>query len=306
MWRTAVSALREVMMTSRLATRRLKPRALAGAAMLTLAAALYSGAAHAQAKLDAHYQATLAGLPIGEGTWVIELEQDRYSAIVVGETTGLIKVFTGGQGTSMVRGILSGGQPVSSTYSAQIKTKHKTDDIELIVDEGAVKEFRVRPPIDNDPERVPVKESDRRGVTDPLTASIVHVNGNANPLGPESCQRNLAIFDGRLRYNLKFVFKRMETVHANKGYNGPAVVCTVYFAPVAGFIPSRAAIKYLVGMRDAEVWLAPIAGTRALVPFRVQVPTPLGVGAIEATQFVAIPQPVKASIKGAKANGKSQ
>ena len=33
--------------------------------------------------------------------------------------------------------------------------------------------------------------------------------------------------------------------------------------------PSRAAIKYLAKQRDMEVWLAPIAGTRVLVPFRV-------------------------------------
>ena len=56
------------------------------------------------------------------------------------------------------------------------------------------------------------------------------------------------------------------------------MVCAVYFAPVAGYVPDRAAIKYLIEQRDMEVWLAPIAGTRVLVPFRVSVPTPLGLG----------------------------
>ena len=52
-----------------------------------------------------------------------------------------------------------------------------------------------------------------------------------------------AMFDGRLRYDLKLDFKRMETVKAEKGYHGPAVVCAVYFTPVAGYIPDRPVIK---------------------------------------------------------------
>ena len=68
----------------------------------------------------------------------------------------------------------------------------------------------------------------------------------------------------------------MDKVKADKGYAGPVVVCAVYFSPVAGYIPSRAAIKYIAKLRDMEVWLAPIAGTRVLVPFRAQGPTPIG------------------------------
>ena len=40
-----------------------------------------------------------------------------------------------------------------------------------------------------------------------------------------------------------------------------------------------------------EAWLAPVAGTRVLVPFRVSIPTPIGVGVMQATQFVSLPQP---------------
>ncbi len=68
----------------------------------------------------------------------------------------------------------------------------------------------------------------------------------------------------------------MDQVKADKGYAGPVVVCAVYFSPIAGYIPSRAAIRYIAKQRDIEVWLAPIAGTRVLVPFRAQGPTPIG------------------------------
>ena len=46
------------------------------------------------------------------------------------------------------------------------------------------------------------------------------------------------------------------------------------------------AIKYLIEQRDIEVWLVPIAATRVVVPFRLIVPTPMGMGVLQATQFV--------------------
>ena len=78
---------------------------------------------------------------------------------------------------------------------------------------------------------------------------------------------------------------------------GPAVVCAVYFMPISGYVPNRPAIKYLVTLRDAEVWLAPIAGTRIVVPFRFSMPTPLGTGLLQATEFVSVAQPPHTAVK---------
>ena len=55
-----------------------------------------------------------------------------------------------------------------------------------------------------------------------------------------------------MRYDLQFAYKRMERVKAERGYDGPAVVCAVYFAPISGYVPTRAAIKYLIQQRDIE------------------------------------------------------
>ena len=76
-----------------------------------------------------------------------------------------------------------------------------------------------------------------------------------------------------MRFDLKSEFKRIETVKAEKGYQGPVVVCAVYFTPIAGYNPERYAIRYLAALRDAEVWFAPIYGTRVLVPYRFSLPT---------------------------------
>jgi hypothetical protein len=262
---------------------------------LLAASPLLSGPALAQGKLEAHYTASLAGIPIGKGSWVVDVGEAHYTAAASGMTTGLIKVFIGGRGTGAAQGTLAAGRPVASNYSATIKAGHHADEVRMTVDGGHVREVRLDPPLEPNPKRIPVTEAQRQGVMDPMTASLVLVPGNGEMRGPQACERTVAVFDGKLRYDLRLAFKRMDHVKAEKGYSGPVVVCSVAFAPVAGFIPNRPAVRYLAEKSEIEVWLAPIAGTRVMVPFRAQVSTPLGLGVVEATQFVSVPGAAHAS-----------
>ena len=271
------------------------------ASLLTVIAVLaWPAIAGAQGKLEAHYTASLARIPIGKGTFTVEISEHQYTAQVTGSTTGLLKIFTGGQGTSTGRGTLAGGKLISSIYASSISTTKKIDDVRVTTAGGNVKDSKVDPPIDTDPERIKLTEEHQHNVIDPMSASLVRVS-DGELLSAAACQRTLSIFDGRLRYDLQLAFKRMENVKADKGYAGQAVVCSVTFAPVAGFIPSRAAIKYLVKQKDMEIWLAPIAGTRVLVPFRAQGPTPIGEARLEAYEFVAVAYPTRASAGAPKA-----
>jgi Protein of unknown function (DUF3108) len=248
-------------------------------------------------RLDAEYSATLAGLPIGHGNWVIEVTDEQYSAAASGSTTGLLRVFTSARGTGATRGSFSGEQLMPTSYVATIDWDRKIDDVRIAMAGGNVKEFSAEPPLIPYPDRIPVTDADRRGVVDPMSSTISHVGGTGDPVSPQACGRKVAVFDGRVRYDLRSEFKRMEKVKAERGYQGPVAVCAVYFEPISGYIPSRAVIKYLIELRDAEVWLAPIAGTRVLVPFRFSLPTPLGLGVLQATQFVAAAQPHPAVAK---------
>lgn len=269
---------------------------------LTASGALMAAApAFAQGKLEARYIATLAGIPIGKGNWVIEITDTKFKAAASGATTGLMKVLTKGEGTSASHGTMHGGHPFASVYASTIRSRKQADEVRVKVENGDVKDFKAKPPDDDNRERVPVDEAERHGVLDPMTASLMRVPGDGSLLTPEACQRTLAIFDGRLRYDLQMAFKRMDLVKADKGYAGPVVVCSVNFHPIGGYVPSRPTIKYLSKQRDMEVWLAPIAGTRTLVPFRAQGPTPIGEAVLEAIEFVteAIPT-TRASVNGAK------
>jgi hypothetical protein len=254
----------------------------------------------AQGKLEARYTVSISGIPIGKGNWVIDIDDTHYLAAASGVTTGLVRAFTGGQGTSVSRGTLQGGRVMSSIYASTITSSKKTSEVRITLANGSVKDSKLDPPQDADPQRVALTEEHQRGVLDPMGASLMRVAGTGDILSAEACQRTLPIFDGRMRYDLQLAFKRMDHVKADKGYAGPVVVCAVYFVPIAGYLPSRAAIRYISKLRDMEVWLAPIAGTRVLVPFRAQGPTPVGKVVLEADQFVSVASPPRASTNGAK------
>jgi hypothetical protein len=247
---------------------------------------LSSPTAFAQGRLDARYEATLAGIPVGKGAWTIDIQDDQFSASASGGTAGLLKAFAGGTGTGASQGRVVGGALVATNYSATTVTSKKSETIHLVMANGNVKEYGIDPEPPVDPDRIPVTDAHRRGIFDPMTGSMLRVPGTADLLSPDACRTAAGIFDGRLRYDLKLDFKRMETVKAEKGYHGPAVVCAIYFTPVAGYIPDRPVIKYLATQRNIEIAFVPIAGTRILVPFRMTIPTPFGQAMLEATQFV--------------------
>ena len=257
-------------------------------AFVVAAACLAGGNVAAQGKLDARYTATLAGVPIGRGAWVIDIGEDQYTAAASGMTTGLLQVFANGHGSGASRGLVRGDNLVPITYASSINNDKRVEELRIVLSGGTVKEVTLDPPNVPNPDRVPLTDAHRRGVLDPMSAALLR--GSGDPLSSEACRRTVPVFDGRMRFDLVLSFRRFENVQA-RGYQGPVAVCGVSFVPVAGYVPQRPAIKYLMAQRDMEVWLAPLAGTHVVVPFRLSLPTPFGTGVLEATQFVSVATP---------------
>jgi hypothetical protein len=270
--RLSVTTHRTISLSAALGLR--VPSSLCAGAFLLLAAL---PPAFAQGKLDARYEATLAG---------IDISDDQFSASASGGTAGLLKAFAGGSGTGAAQGRVVNGLPVATNYSASTTTSKKTEAIHMVLSNGNIREYGIDPAPPVDPDRLPITDAHRRGVFDPMTGSMLRAPAGIDPLSPEVCRSGAAIFDGRMRYDLKLDFKRMEMVRAERGYHGPALVCAVYFSPVAGYIPDRPVIKYLAAQRNIEIAFVPVAGTRILVPFWMRIPTPLGPATLEATQFI--------------------
>ncbi len=123
---------------------------------------LGSQPASAQGRLEAQYEASLAGIPVGRGTWAIEIGDDSYSAAAQGGTTGLLKTISNGAGTGASQGRVVGGALVPQAYQAATTTSKKSEAVHITLQNGNVKEFGIEPVPPVDPDRVPSPMRTRR------------------------------------------------------------------------------------------------------------------------------------------------
>ncbi|MGA3138617.1 MAG: DUF3108 domain-containing protein [Xanthobacteraceae bacterium] len=242
----------------------------------------------AQAKLDATYSATLFGLPIGHISWTVELRNNRFTSAATGGISGLLRIFSDGHGDVSAQGNLSGGEPIASHFALTLIAGKWSDDVRIQFRGNKAQEYVTALPAPG-ANQVPITDANRTGVLDPMTALLVPIPGAGKTAVPEACERTIPIFDGHTRYNLRLSFKRVDTVNNEGVYQGPVIVCAVKFFPVAGYDPKHFLVTYLAAQRDIEIWLAPIAGSRLMVPYRMSMPTPMGLGILQATKFESVP-----------------
>jgi uncharacterized protein DUF3108 len=242
----------------------------------------------AQAKLDATYSATLFGLPIGHISWTVELRNNRFTSAATGGISGLLRIFSDGHGDVSAQGNLSGGEPIASHFALTLIAGKWSDDVRIQFRGNKAQEYVTALPAPG-ANQAPITDANRTGVLDPMTALLVPIPGAGKTAVPEACERTIPIFDGHTRYNLRLSFKRVDTVNNEGVYQGPVIVCAVKFFPVAGYDPKHFLVTYLAAQRDIEIWLAPIAGSRLMVPYRMSMPTPMGLGILQATKFESVP-----------------
>src|SRR5258706_7444826 len=138
--RLSVTTHRTISLSAALGLR--KPASLCAGAFLLLAAL---PPAFAQGRLDARYEATLSGIPVGRGAWTIDISDDQFSAAASGGTAGLLKAFTGGSGTGASQGRVVNGALVATNYSATTMTSKKSEAIRMGLAGGNVKGFAIEP-----------------------------------------------------------------------------------------------------------------------------------------------------------------
>ena len=120
---------------------------------------------------------------------------------------------------------------------------------------------------------------------DPLSAVFVPASSQRSGLDKSVCQQQIAVFDGKHRFNLTLSHKK--TIHVRKkgrrGYSGPALVCRVIYAPISGHFPGAEGLEFMRRNRNIEAWYIPVPGTRTYVPYHVSMPTPYGLATATST-----------------------
>lgn len=251
------------------------------AAVLALALAT-TGPALAQERVSGRYDVMIGGLQVGMAGLEGRVSRDAYQASVSLRLSGVSRVIASGRGSAQASGRIAGGRAVPASYSLTLNTTQQNDSIRMTMAAGSVRAHSAEPARPAAPDQVPLTAGHTQGVLDPLSAGFFFVAGSGPTVAAEACAKTFPVFDGRQRYDLSFSFDRVETLKV-PGYEGPAVVCNARYRAIAGHRPTVTAP--MEANRDMQLWLAPVAGTRALVPARITIRTPLGMAQIEPTRL---------------------
>lgn len=261
---------------------------------LGLAASLLSGTADAAPRgkaagsaapsgIAVDYGIALAGLSIGTARLSGTFERERYSMDVSATLTGLVGAITGGQGSARASGTIAAG-PQPAAFSIATRTASSGIAVRMALARGSVVQAEVTPPLIDMQDRVPVTAADKRGIMDPVSALLMPAQARGDLTDPGNCDRTLPVFDGATRFNV--VLSYAETREVQKpGYAGPVLVCNARYQAVAGHRPDRPGVRFMEENREMSVWLAPVAGTRVLIPLRISVLTTVGTNIIEARNW---------------------
>lgn len=243
--------------------------------------------AHAQGKLEAQYGITMAGVPIGNIVWQVEIGNNFYATSANGKASRVLSILISGEGSVTTSGKIENGQMAPTYFSSSIFDEDGKTELQVIFAAGISKELVIQEP----PKKhklIPLNDVDRRGVTDPLSAMLISTSARDGVMESANCNRILPIFDGRRRYNLVLTYKGMDNVKNEQSYSGPVLVCGAILQPIGGYRVDSMIVKYVASKSDIEFWFAPIAGTSVMAPIRMIVPTLIGTLKIQADRFEAV------------------
>jgi Protein of unknown function (DUF3108) len=251
------------------------------AALLALAVAAGLAAPARAANVDVAYDISLLGLPIGSATLSGDVGSERYSLEVRAKLTGLAGGITGGRGAGTATGVTAGGAPVTSSFAVTAANSSEQRTVRMNIERNAVAGSDIAPPLEERPDRVPVTDMHKKGVVDPISALMMPVSAS-DPR--TACNRTIPVFDGAARYDITLSYGGTKQV-TSEGYEGQAVACNVRYTPIAGH-RNRKPVRFMAENKDIQLWLAPVSGTKLMLPFRIAVKTMIGTAVIEATRYV--------------------
>lgn len=237
------------------------------------------------AQLRAEYTVTLAGLLIGSGDLEGAFDESRYELKLSGRLKGIVGALSGGsRGGATARGTVSPTRLVASGFSASAASGSKSRTVQVGLASGNVTSVSIDPPFEARPGRVPITESSKRNIVDPVSGLVAVAADRAKLLDPANCSRTVPVFDGSQRFDVVLSYAGTRGVR-KPGFAGAVLVCSIRYVPVAGHRVDRPAVKFMQANRDMSVWLAPVEGTRMLVPIRISIETMLGTSVVEAQSW---------------------
>lgn len=229
-------------------------------------------------KLNSEYSVSLIGFPVAYAKFVTEIDGNAYSIHGSVRSSALADVLSKTRGTASVSGRFGEDRLLASRFTVSYSSGKHTHRTEIEFRNGNVHSAKNVPARrKSSPDWVPLKAEDMRRVLDPLSGMVF-------PASSGVCPRSLPIFDGQSRVTLDLRPKGVRPFRTN-GFAGDAVVCSLRFAPKAGYRKYSSGIKYLSALTSIEVWFAKHERGGFYAPVYAKVPTKIGQVIVAATRF---------------------
>lgn len=221
------------------------------------------------AEVQANYRIQFNGFEVGQFTFNSSVHERTYAISANADISALLGIVRW-NGVTRVSGALAGNAPRPAGFSFDFRGSTKAGSVRMGFGNGAVRTIDLNPPMPDPPGTVPVQPAHRRGVLDPLSAIL----SLSRPRDGNPCGQRVAVFDGKVRFDLVFSPKG-EAPMADGKAGTPAevlTVCRVRVVPIAGHVEDEKA-EQLRRNTGIEVAFRAVPGAGLFVPYRITVPT---------------------------------
>ena len=244
-------------------SRRVAGLALLGA-FLPMAAA-----ADTPSKIKASYNIEFAGIEIGKFRFQSTIDSASYSSSGSAKLSALLGAFKW-RGSTSSTGVWGRGEPQPSRYAFKYKSNSKSGSVDMSFSKGSVADRTLDPPSKPSKRSVPLSEGHLKDVLDPMSAVMALTTGQID----KPCDRKVAVFDGKHRFDLELSYRRKERIKEARPSGEPdiAIVCGVRYIPIAGHKDNKST-RYMAAAKGIEVALRPIPSANILVPYEIRIPT---------------------------------
>lgn len=222
---------------------------------------------------QANYVVTLRGVNIAQISVDFQNNGQSYAVDIDGLVSGLASLVASGTADLTSKGSVNSDGLLAEQFNLSTAANNEVFTVQYKAKGGSVASFQITPPLTDNVNRIPVKPSHRMDVNDPIAAFLI----KASPLTPDICNRDMQIFTGIERYDLKMSFAENQTATSQRtGYQGPVVLCKLRYIPVSGHFSDSASTTYMKNNQRFLVWFAPMKDTGYAIPYRVLVGTAFG------------------------------
>ena len=244
---------------------------------------LLLAAAPATADVRLGYVVYLGGLLVGEADVTAAWQGGGYRVVAESRTSGLADLLVGFVSAAESEGSFGADGVRPRRHQARNVFRGEARHVELRYGPAGAVAADVDPPPGAD-RREPLAEAATQGTLDPLSAGFAVWQGLAAG-GP--CAADLPVFDGRRRYDLRFV-----PIGPDRWRDGdldlPSLACDVRLERIGGF-SAEPWLPETRRVRSARLWFAQLPRLPGPVPARLESETMLGMAVVRLATVDGVP-----------------